>query len=433
VDDFIKGINFFIVCPGARNQSFLKIEGIDDRLDFHFDERAAAFEALGHSKLTNKPCAVVTTSGTAVGETLPAIMEAYHSNSKLVVISYDRPDRLKEVYSPQTTHQEKCLIPYVRSTSIEDDLYPKHINIKTDLENKTIFLPKCKRQYPLFIISENSFMTNDQYAELSERECFIHQELSSPFFHKRTESEVLDDDHLDRLYLQGLFGQIIRIGLSPNCGIWRKLERTKNPPEILHMTQDKYLGLSFGKRIPMELTPLMNEIRKKEISNLTKNRSSEIINNFPRSELYLLKRLIELNDRNETIFYFGNSLTIRNVKHCYIKQAQIEISRGLNGIDGQVSTALGIAKATNKNVIAVVGDQTFMYDANVLFREMPSNFNVYIINNGGGEIFKKFSFDARMANSHDSLFTEKIKLPKNVHEIQVDKLQNQKLWEKLHE
>jgi len=433
VDEFLKKIHFFILCPGARNQAFLKIEGIKNRLDFHFDERAAAFEALGFSKLTNKPCAIITTSGTAVGETLPAIMEAYHSNTKLVVISYDRPERLKVVYAPQTTHQERCLSPFIRSTSFEDDLYPKHINIKSDLETKSITLPKRELQIPLIIISEKTSLTMKQYLELLKKECFIHQEITSPFFQIRTNLEILDDDHLDKLYMQGFFSQVIRLGSIPNCGVRRKLERTINPPEVFHSTEEDVLGLSFGSRLDQDLANVFNTLPPKSSMTLPKNKSETIINNFPASEIFLLKNIIIQNDKENTIFYFGNSLTIRNAKHCSIKNAKIQVSRGLNGIDGQISTAIGIAKATTKNVVAIVGDQTFMYDANILFRTLPDNFHLYIINNGGGEIFKKFTFDAKMSNKHDTVFSKLFKLPKNITEIRVSEVENKKLWSMLSE
>ena len=166
---------------------------------------------------------------------------------------------------------------------------------------------------------------------------------------------------------------------------------------------------------------------------LPKNKSETIINNFPASEIFLLKNIIIQNDKENTIFYFGNSLTIRNAKHCSIKNAKIQVSRGLNGIDGQISTAIGIAKATTKNVVAIVGDQTFMYDANILFRTLPDNFHLYIINNGGGEIFKKFTFDAKMSNKHDTVFSKLFKLPKNITEIRVSEVENKKLWSMLSE
>ncbi len=431
MDKGFEKIHSFIVCPGARNQPFLKLEGIESKIIFHFDERAAAFEALGMSKQTDKPCAVVTTSGTAVGETLPAVMEAYHSHLKLIVISYDRPDRLKSVYAPQTTHQENCLVSFIRSTTLDDDRYPKHININADLEEKKIILPIAKLQYPLVILNENAPLTHDQYRNLKETNCLIHQEVTSPFFQMRTDEEILDDEQLDSLYMQGLFSCIIRMGSMPNCGIWRKLERTVNPPEVNHFTQEASLGLSFGKNRKGSVGEILKVFDTHKNKFELKNMHSQLIDDFPLSEIFQLRKIICERDSDDTIFYLGNSLTIRNAKHCPIKKSKIMVSRGLNGIDCQLSTALGIANGTEKKVVAIVGDQTFMYDANIIFREMPKNFEVFIINNGGGEIFKRYSFDARMVNGHTMTLSDKIVLPPNFKEVLISRDHNTRLWEKL--
>ena len=69
------------------------------------DERSAGFLALGLATGSRRPVAVVTTSGTAVGNLLPAVMEAHHTGRRLVVVSADRPDRLRGTGANQTTHQ----------------------------------------------------------------------------------------------------------------------------------------------------------------------------------------------------------------------------------------------------------------------------------------------------------------------------------------
>ena len=69
------------------------------------DERSAGFLALGLTTGSRRPVAVVTTSGTAVGNLLPAVMEAHHTGRRLVVVSADRPDRLRGTGANQTTEQ----------------------------------------------------------------------------------------------------------------------------------------------------------------------------------------------------------------------------------------------------------------------------------------------------------------------------------------
>jgi len=69
-----QGITNFVLCPGARNAPLVlmleRTEGLE--LYYHPDERSAAFFALGRTMAFGEPCAVITTSGTAVAECLPA-------------------------------------------------------------------------------------------------------------------------------------------------------------------------------------------------------------------------------------------------------------------------------------------------------------------------------------------------------------------------
>ena len=77
------GVGEFVVCAGARNAALLEALARAEaaglvRVWRHFEERSAGFFALGRTMETAQPCAVVTTSGTAVAELLPAVIEAYY-------------------------------------------------------------------------------------------------------------------------------------------------------------------------------------------------------------------------------------------------------------------------------------------------------------------------------------------------------------------
>lgn len=78
------------------------------------DERAAGFTALGLALSTGSPAAVLTTSGTAVGNLLPAVMEANHAAVPLIVLSADRPDELRGTGANQTTVQPDLFGEQVR-------------------------------------------------------------------------------------------------------------------------------------------------------------------------------------------------------------------------------------------------------------------------------------------------------------------------------
>lgn len=100
----------------------------------------------------------------------------------------------------------------------------------------------------------------------------------------------------------------------------------------------------------------------------------------------------------EVIYDFNNLFNVHISNSCAIRLAnlfarhQVWCNRGINGIDGSVSTAVGFAMATSKKelVILVTGDLSFFYDSNALWNtELPQNFCILLLNNGEGGIFNQ--------------------------------------------
>jgi len=105
-----RGVHDVVLAPGSRSAPLALVlhradEVGDLRLHVRIDERSAGFLALGLATGSRRPVAVVTTSGTAVGNLLPAVMEAHHTGRQLIVVSADRPDRLRGTGANQTTDQ----------------------------------------------------------------------------------------------------------------------------------------------------------------------------------------------------------------------------------------------------------------------------------------------------------------------------------------
>jgi 2-succinyl-5-enolpyruvyl-6-hydroxy-3-cyclohexene-1-carboxylate synthase len=100
------GVREMCVCSGSRNAPLLAVLSQSDlKLWTFVDERSAAFFAIGRMKLTDAPVAVVTTSGTAAAELLPALVEAHYSGLPLFVITADRPARFRGTGAPQAIEQ----------------------------------------------------------------------------------------------------------------------------------------------------------------------------------------------------------------------------------------------------------------------------------------------------------------------------------------
>ena len=105
-----RGLRDIVLCPGARSQALALAAAAREqqgrvRLRVRIDERVAGFLALGIAVETGLPVAVITTSGTAVANLHPAVLEAHHSGIPLILLTADRPVELRGIGSSQTTDQ----------------------------------------------------------------------------------------------------------------------------------------------------------------------------------------------------------------------------------------------------------------------------------------------------------------------------------------
>ncbi len=117
VEELVRhGVTFFSLAPGSRSTPLALAVARNGRADFsvHFDERGALFLALGHARATGRPAAFVTTSGTAVANALPAVVEADVDGVPLVLLTADRPAELRQTGANQTIDQVKIFGDKVR-------------------------------------------------------------------------------------------------------------------------------------------------------------------------------------------------------------------------------------------------------------------------------------------------------------------------------
>ena len=146
------GVRDFCVCAGSRNAPLIVALGVGPAsagqrvgpasagqpdgllkpaLHTFFDERAAAFFAVGRMKRDGVPVAVVTTSGTAVAELLPATIESYYAGLPLILITADRPARFRGTGAPQAIDQ-RGLFGVHAATDLAswNRAMPLHINVE---------------------------------------------------------------------------------------------------------------------------------------------------------------------------------------------------------------------------------------------------------------------------------------------------------------
>ncbi len=115
-----QGVREVVLAPGSRSAPLafeaLRLERLGlVRLHVRVDERSAGFLALGLAKLSGDPVAVICTSGTAVANLTPSVVEACYAAVPLVVVTADRPPEARGVGAPQTIDQHAFFGQNVRS------------------------------------------------------------------------------------------------------------------------------------------------------------------------------------------------------------------------------------------------------------------------------------------------------------------------------
>ncbi len=124
IDELLKaGCELFAIAPGSRSTPLvLAAAAAGVKTVVCHDERSLGFFALGHAKATGKPAAVIVTSGTAVANLFPAVVEASMSQTPLIILSADRPAELRGSGANQTIDQVRMFGNYTRHFL---DLAPK--------------------------------------------------------------------------------------------------------------------------------------------------------------------------------------------------------------------------------------------------------------------------------------------------------------------
>ena len=424
------GIDKIFFCTGARNHDLLKVFGPID-IQFEYDERVASFKALGLSKISKNPVVVCTTSGTAVANCVPALLEAYYSELPLILISGDRPKKLHGSGSPQTIDHEALTrsarktyleihLHELKDLSLEGVQYPLHINVLVDdtapigekvLTHKDIssfknFLKDKKK--PLFIFSHENKSIRELIEKFKPRKLSFYAETLSgghDLSDLKTEKKLLE------LFNSGFFDSIVRIGHTPLTKVWRLLEKKHLP--VFHFDSRSLPALSYGELLPMSSHDLLQSgafweildgLSPYPIADETIWQLSELQDKYPDAEISIFKKIHDKLSESSLV-YLGNSLVIRFFELVQNKNFAIFGNRGVNGIDGQLASAIGLASGTQEKVFCILGDVTTFYDLSSM-RDIPDNLHLIIMNNKGGRIFDMLNLDKRIVLEHENTFKD---------------------------
>jgi 2-succinyl-5-enolpyruvyl-6-hydroxy-3-cyclohexene-1-carboxylate synthase len=456
------GVKEFCICPGSRNSPLVNCIMASPGLNKYtwYEERSAAFFALGKARLTGSPVAVVTTSGTAAGELLPAAMEAHYTGVPLLLITADRPRRFRGTGAPQTAEQkdlfgvyahfsqdiegdENCTIdqwdfsgPAQLNVCIEDPKsYSSDYHDLSSLISQRIRIPKSPSGNPndLNVFFETSKRPLVIVGALPREEqevviAFLLR-INAPIYCE-SGSGLREEPKLKHLQIRNeafiwnlskrnhyLIDGILRIGGVPVTRLWRDLEDRPNEFAQCSLSNVPFSGLSWGHHIQCQLSeflpaymiPVNWKCENFEAFRLADSEISlatlELFTKYPSSEPALFHALSK-RIPDHSMVYLGNSLPVREWDLAAaenLNDIEVLASRGLNGIDGQLSTFLGLCQEGRENW-GIVGDLTALYDFAALWiLDTLANMKIRIIviNNGGGKIFARMYKDPVFQNLHN--------------------------------
>lgn len=189
--------------------------------------------------------------------------------------------------------------------------------------------------------------------------------------------------------------------VSKKLKFWLRNQKVKEHWHISKSNEhwDNFQALT--KVLKTDVTPFLEQLESKENSNenyfalwdsLNNNIikfTTNFIDKLAHSDFKAFRKICNTFPKYSNI-HFGNSTPVRYANLLEINNSiSINANRGVSGIDGQVSTALGASCVNNKLTICVTGDLAMMYDSNAFWNKyLHPNFKVILINNNGGNIFR---------------------------------------------
>ena len=413
------GIRHAVVCPGSRNAPI--VHNLDECPEITCypvtDERSAAFYALGMAQALNEPVVVCVTSGTALLNVLPAVAEAYYQHRRVVVVSADRPPQWIDQLDGQTLPQPDALGRFVRKAvtliephNNEEHWYcnrlvneammtvggPVHINvpITEPLFDFTVAALPNERKIELIPADTPSHVLSHvcRMFMQSKRPMLIAGQPMNPNLDEAV-ALVGEDERYVPDFVLNIGGSIVSKRLKH---FLRKAKETWTVNETGEV-HDTFMNLTHvvqgdGDVVVDQIRFLLEQQPHPFVQMweelVRRNHSQAIAYEPVYSEMAAVKYFeSQLSIAHcPMITHYANSSAIR-LANIYAEHP-VFCNRGVNGIEGSLSTAAGFSCVTEEKVFCVIGDLSFFYDQNALWNQnLRGNFRILLLNNGKGGIF----------------------------------------------
>ncbi len=459
-------VSNIVFSPGSRNAPLVIGFNGDDyfKSKIIVDERSAAFFALGIAQQIQKPVVICSTSGSAVLNYAPAIVEAYYQKIPLLVITADRPPEWVNQGEGQSMKQYKVYENYIaksfnlpmldhpdalwqtgviinEAVHIANNLSkPVHINFPfreplyemvikpTHAEKKIIHHITQKKITPSDLtnlkkswetidkkmiicgsLNKNTALNSCLSTLNEDPSVVILTETTSNLYDQKFISCI--DRTLERINDSSYYPNlVVSIGNSIISKKIKTLLRKNKPLQHWHVedtnrAQDVFSALT--NFIPLAPDVFFNDLIKKNPFKLNSNYKKNWYDQFLISEknhqkylnicnwsdLKVHQVIHSLVPKIKINVQMGNSTSVRYVQlFKHLKNISYYCNRGVSGIDGSSSTAVGAASISKTETILFTGDLSFIYDQNALWSSLlPKNLKIIVLNNQGGGIFNIIS------------------------------------------
>ncbi|MCK5892062.1 MAG: thiamine pyrophosphate-binding protein [Aeromicrobium sp.] len=404
-----------VLAPGSRSGPLaLALHAADAqglmRLHVRVDEREAGFLALGMSKVTGLPVPVVTTSGTAVANLHPAMLEAWHTGARVVAVTADRPARMRGTGASQTTDQRE-IFPRVRFVDTVEGLRPSagpvHLNLELDeplIENRSWYfeVERCVPPVPMP-------MPGEQLAP-GPRTVVVAGDGAGPEARRIADSggwpllaepsSGARDEHAIGAYRLILAGHPVADRIERVVCLGHP---TLSRPVTSLLLRDDIEVVHVGGRhtFPGPAGPNVRFVDRVDVDEADDTdwfpawvEADRVAGAAIEDLAPAAHRLAGAVWRASAggVLVVGSSSVVRDLDLLPPGPAPdlVVANRGLAGIDGMLSTAAGVALAAGRPATAFVGDLTFLHGANGLLigpAEPRPDLRVVVASDDGGAIF----------------------------------------------
>ncbi|MFL6024017.1 MAG: 2-succinyl-5-enolpyruvyl-6-hydroxy-3-cyclohexene-1-carboxylic-acid synthase [Marmoricola sp.] len=428
------GMRHAVVAPGSRNAP-LSIALADAAaagaitLHTRIDERTAGFLALGLAKTSRVPVAVVTTSGTAAVNLHPAVLEAAHAGIPLIAITADRPARLRGTLANQTTDQVGIFASAAKTHDIVGAIElgdaladldgPVHLNVQLDdpLLPADVFVPRTRQpERPPWHHDEPQVLAQGPRTvvvagdDTGPGPRLLAQGGGWPLLAEPT-SGARNGPNVIRTYrlLLGteLGERVERVVVQGSPTLSRPVQRllAREGIEVVSRRAggrwaDRPHPVSWEVDCPLAAEAPDDTVWLEEWQAADRELSARIdarVASEPGLTPYEVAVEVHRAVPDEGLLVVGASNPIRDLdlmagSYNVGGRRLIIANRGLAGIDGTLSTAIGatIGRPHTSRALLYVGDVTFLHDLTALViggAEQRPDLTIVVANDDGGSIF----------------------------------------------